>query len=73
MRWSHGVPIRCPEEVPPRILGRRSGLVLKTGLPLMGSILKISAKRVLIPLGLTAAAATDAAIQKKVFGSGMTQ
>ena len=39
----------------------------------MESILKISAKRVLIPLGLTAAAAaTDAAIQKKVFGSGMT-
>ena len=37
----------------------------------MESILKISAKRVLIPLGLTAAAATDAAIQKKVFGSGM--
>ena len=72
LRWSHGVPIRCPEEVPPRILGRRSGLVLKTGLPLMESILKISAKRVLIPLGLTAAAATDAAIQKKVFGSGMT-
>ena len=58
--------------MPPRILGRRSGLVLKTGLPLMESILKISAKRVLIPLGLTAAAATDAAIQKKVFGSGMT-
>ena len=48
--------------------------MLKTGLPLMESILKISAKRVLIPLGLTAAAAaaTDAAIQKKVFGSGMT-
>ena len=38
----------------------------------MESILKISAKRVLIPLGLTAAAATEAAIQKKVFGSGMT-
>ena len=47
--------------------------MLKTGLPLIESILKISAKRVLIPLGLTAAAAaTDAAIQKKVFGSGMT-
>ena len=46
--------------------------MLKTGLPLMESILKISAKRVLIPLGLTAAASTDAAIQKKVFGSGMT-
>ena len=46
--------------------------MLKTGLPLMESILKISAKRVLIPLGLTAAAATDAAIQKKVFGLGLT-
>ena len=31
------------------------------------------AKCVLIPLGLTAAAATtDAAIKKKIFGSGMT-
>ena len=30
------------------------------------------AKSVLIPLGLTAAAATDAAIHKKIFGSGTT-
>ena len=38
----------------------------------MKNVLKTLAKSVLIPLGLTAAAsATDAAIQKKVFGSGM--
>ena len=39
----------------------------------MGNVLKPPAKSVLIPLGLTAAAsATDAAIHKKMFGSGMT-
>ena len=39
--------------------------------PLMKNILLPSAKSVLIPLGLaTAAWATDAAIQKKIFGSG---
>ena len=39
--------------------------------PLMKNILTPSAKSVLIPLGLaTAAWATDAAIQKKIFGSG---
>ena len=42
--------------------------LLKTGLPLIGHVLKPLAKRVLIPLG----AATDAAIQKKLFGSGVT-
>ena len=31
----------------------------------------LMAKNVLIPLGLTAASATDTDIQKKVFGSGM--
>ena len=36
-------------------------------------VLKPLAKSVLIPLGLTAAAsATDAAIHKKMFGSGVT-
>ena len=36
------------------------------------NVLKPLAKSVLIPLGLTAAAsATDAAIHKKIFGSGM--
>ena len=39
----------------------------------MKNVLKPLAKSDLIPLGLTAAAsATDAAIQKKIFGSGMT-
>ena len=39
----------------------------------MEYILKLLAESVLIPLGLTAAAAaTDADIQKKVFGSVMT-
>ena len=42
-------------------------------MPLTENVLKPLAKRVLIPLGLTAAAsATDAAIQKKTFGSSMT-
>ena len=48
------------------------GLVLTTGLFLMKSELKmLMAKNDLIPLGLTAASATEADIQKKVFGSGM--
>ena len=39
----------------------------------MKTILKTLAKSALIPLGLTTtASATDAAIQKKLFGSGMT-
>ena len=41
------------------------GPLLKTGLLLIGNILKPVAKNVLVPLGLTAAvSATDAAIQK---------
>ena len=52
--------------------GRLLGILLKTGLPLV-SVLKPLVKSVLIPLGLTAAgSATDAAINKKIFGSGMT-
>ena len=40
---------------------------------LIGNVLTPSAKSILIPLGLTAAAsATDAAIHKKMFGSGTT-
>ena len=51
-------------------LGRLLGPLLKTGLPLIGNVLKPLAKSVLIPLGLTAAAsATDAAIHKKMFES----
>ena len=46
---------------------------LKTGLPLMGNVFKPLAKSVLMPLGLTAAAlATDVAIHKKMFASGVT-
>ena len=49
------------------------GPLLKTGLPLVGNVLKTLAKSVSIPLELTAAAsATDAAIHKKMFGSGVT-
>ena len=54
-------------------LGTLLGPLLKTGLPLMKNVLKPLAKSVLVPLGLTAAAsATDAAIHKKMFGSGTT-
>ena len=43
------------------------------GLPLMKNVLTLLAKHVLISFGLTAAvSATDAAIQKKNFGSGTT-
>ena len=52
-------------------LGRLLGPSLRTGLPLIGNVLKPLAKSILIPLGLTAAvSATDAAIRKKMFGSG---
>ena len=45
----------------------------KNGLPLMKNVRRSLAKNVLIPLGLTAAAsARDAAIHKKMFGSGNT-
>ena len=46
--------------------------LLKAGFSLIGNVLKPLANSVLIPLGLTAAAsATNAAIHKKMFGSGM--
>ena len=52
-------------------LDRLFGPLLKTGLLLMKNVLKPLAKSVLISLRLTAAAsATDAAIHKKMFGSG---
>ena len=51
-------------------LGRLLGPLLKTGLPLMKSVIKPLAKSVLIHLGLTAAAsAADAGIHKKILGS----
>ena len=52
-------------------LGRLLGPSLKTGLPLMKSVIKPLAKIVLITLGLTAAASeVDAGIHKKNLGSG---
>ena len=52
-----------------RFLARLLGQLIKTGLPLIGNVLKTLS--VLILLGLTAAApATDAVIYKKMFGFG---
>ena len=53
------------------LLGKLLGPLLKTGLPLMRSVIRPLAKSVLIPFGLTAAAsAADAGIHKKILGSG---
>ena len=52
-------------------LGRILGSFIKTRLSLMKNVLTTLAKSILIPLGLTeAASVTDAAIHKKMFGSG---
>ena len=52
-------------------LGKLLGPLLKTGLPLMKSVIKPLTISVLIPLELTAAAsAADAGIHKKILGSG---
>ena len=52
-------------------LGKLLGPLLKTGFPLIKSVIKPLAKSVLIPLGLTtAASAADAGIHKKILGSG---
>ena len=54
-------------------LGRILGPLLKTGFLLMKNLLIPLAKRILIPIGLTAAASgTDAITQKKIHGSGTT-
>ena len=51
--------------------GRLLVPLLKIGFPLIVNLLKPLAKSILTPLGLTAAAAaTDVAIYKKMFGSG---
>ena len=51
--------------------GRLLGPLLKTGLPLMKSVVQLLAKSFLIPLGLTVTASSeDAGIHKKVLGSG---
>ena len=55
------------------LLGRHLGPLIKTGLPLIRNVLKPLAKSILILLGLMAATSpTDAAIHKKMFGSGFT-
>ena len=52
-------------------LGRLLGPLLRTGLPLMKSVIQPLAISVLIPLGLTVAAtAADKGIHKKVLGTG---
>ena len=49
------------------------GSLMKVGSELMKNVLTPSAKSFLTPLGLTVvASATDAAIQKKIYGSGIT-
>ena len=54
-------------------LCRLLGPLLKTGSTVIKNVIKPLAKRVLIPLGLTAAAsAADAGIHKKILGSGAT-
>ena len=46
---------------------------MTAGLPLVANLLALLTKSVLIPLGLTVAAwTTDAAFQKKIYGSGTT-
>ena len=58
---------------PGGFLGKLVGPLLKTGLPLIKNVIKPLAKRVLFPLGLTAAAsAADTGIQKKILGSEAT-
>ena len=53
-------------------LGILLGPLLKTGLPLIKNMIKPLAKSVLIPLGLTvAAAAADAGIHKKYYNLGI--
>ena len=54
-------------------LHRLLGPLLKTGLPLIGNVLKPLAKSVLIPFGLTAAApVTDLTIHEEILGLGTT-
>ena len=58
---------------PGGFLGRRLGLLLKTGLPVIKNVIKPLAKRVLFPVWLTAAASTvDARMHKNILGLGTT-
>ena len=52
-------------------LDRLLGPLLKTGSLVMKNVLQSLTKSVLLPLGFTAAAAADAVIHKKMFGSGL--
>ena len=54
------------------VLGTLLRPLLKTGLPLIANVLKSLAKSILIQLGLRGAASTEAAVRKKMFGSGTT-
>ena len=59
--------------LPGGCLSRLLEPLLETRLPLNKNVLKLLAKNVLTTLGLTAEiSAKDAAVQKKIFGSGMT-
>ena len=51
-------------------LSRLLGPLLNTGLPLTKNVIKPLVKSVLITLGLTAADAADAGLNKKILGSG---
>ena len=54
-------------------MGRPLETFLNTSISLMANLLKPLSKSILVPLRLTAKASeTGAAIQKKMFGSGMT-
>ena len=50
-----------------RFLGRLLGPLLKTGIPLIKNVITPLAKRVLIPLGLTAAASAAEAVTHKKY------
>ena len=50
-----------------RFLGRLPGPLLKTGIPLIKNVITPLAKRVLIPLGLTAAASAAEAVTHKKY------
>ena len=53
-----------------RFLGRLLCPLLETGLPLIKNVIKPLAKRILIPLGLTAAASAADTGKQKILGSG---
>ena len=66
--------ISC-KEIPKELVVKKKkdflGLLIRTGLYLMKSLLTPLAKSILVPFVLTTAApATDAVIQKKIYGSG---